>query len=112
MKQHYLLILILFFLIQHSWAQNPKDVIKGDTLIKSKKYQFIGIPIIFYTPETSFGFGVGGQVFLLKSKNIYNDRVSNIFFDAIFTSNKQFIFDFLPQIYFGKGDYYLDVNFK
>ena len=38
--------------------------------------------------------------------------VSNIFFDAIFTSNKQFIFDILPQIYFGKGNYYLDINFK
>jgi len=112
MKKNYLLLLVLFFLIQNSWAQDPKDVFKTDTLIKSKKYQFIGIPIIFYTPETNFGFGAGGQVFLLKSKNVYNDRVSNIFFDAIYTSNKQFIFDILPQIYFGKGNYYLDVNFQ
>lgn len=107
-----ILILILIFLTLNSWGQNTKDVFKTDTIAKNKNYQLIGIPIIFYTPETNFGFGGGGQLFLLNHKNKYNDRVSNIFIDAIYTTNKQLIFDILPQIYFGKGDYYLDMSYK
>lgn len=112
MRKHYLYLCFIFFFVQISWAQNTKDVVSTDTLGKSKKIQFIGIPIVFYTPETSVGFGAGGQVFLLQEKNIYNKRISNIFFDAIYTSKKQFILDVMPQIYFGDGDYYLDMAFK
>lgn len=112
MKRGLLYIFFLIFLISNSWAQNPKDVFKTDTIAKNKNYQLIGVPIIFYTPETNFGFGGGGQLFLLNSKNKYNDRISNIFFDVIFTSNKQTIFDILPQIYFGEGAYYLDMSYK
>ncbi len=112
MKDRLILILILLLLISKSVGQNTKDVFKTDTIAKNKNYQLIGIPIVFYTPETNFGFGGGGQLFLLKQKNIYNDRVSNIFFDAIYTTNKQIIFDILPQIYFGEGNYYLDMSYK
>ena len=74
-------LLILFFtlLISTSWGQSEKDGFKTDTLTKHKKYQLIGVPIVFYTPETNFGFGGGGQLFLLNKKNKFNDRVSNVF---------------------------------
>ncbi|TYA52665.1 BamA/TamA family outer membrane protein [Formosa maritima] len=112
MNNLFYILLICFFIVPKSFGQNKDDVIKSDTINKNKKFQFVAIPIIFYTPETSFGFGAGAQVFLLKQKNIYNDRVSNVFVDFIMTSNKQFIVDIIPQIYFGKGDYFLDMNFK
>lgn len=112
MKKVQVLILILFFLTQISWGQNTGNVFKTDTIVKSKNYQFLGIPIVFYTPETGFGFGVGGQVFLLNKKNKYNDRVSNILFDGIYTTNKQLIIDVIPQIYLGEGDYFLDMSYK
>ena len=112
MKKLFLFLLISLFISTLGHSQTKDDVIKSDTLSKNKKFQFIAIPIIFYTPETSFGIGAGGQIFLLKQKNIYNDRVSNIFVDFIMTSNKQFIIDVIPQIYFGNGDYFLDMNFK
>jgi hypothetical protein len=112
MKKSLLILLFTCLFVQNSWAQDPSNVIKTDTLGKSKNYQFLAIPIVFYTPETSFGFGGGAQVFLLKKKNEFNKRVSNIFFDMIFTSEKQFIIDVLPQIYFGKGNYYLDMSYK
>jgi outer membrane translocation and assembly module TamA len=112
MKRRLLHIIFLIFFISNCLGQNPKDVFKTDTIAKNKNYQLIATPIVFYTPETNFGFGGGGQLFLLNSKNKYNDRISNIFFDAIFTSNKQIIVDLLPQIYFGEGDYYLDMQYK
>ena len=112
MKHIHIPILILFFLTLNLWGQNPNDVFKTDTIAKSKNYQFLVVPIVFYTPETDFGFGAGGQLFLLKNKNKYNDRVSNIFFDGIYTTNKQIILDIIPQIYIGKGDYFLDMSYK
>ena len=112
MKKIVLLFLLLLCFAPNSFGQNKDDVIKSDTINKSKKIQFLAIPIVFYTPETNFGFGGGAQVFLLKQKNIYNDRVSNIFFDVILTSNEQIIVDIIPQIYFGNGDYFLDMNIK
>src|SRR5688572_33457624 len=93
MKKLFLFLLISLFISTLGHGQAKDDVIKSDTLNKNKKFQFVAIPIIFYTPETSFGFGAGGQIFLLKQKNIYNDRVSNIFVDFIMTSNKQFIIE-------------------
>jgi hypothetical protein len=96
----------------NSFGQNKDGIIKSDTINKNKKIQLVAFPIVFYTPETSFGFGGGSQLFLLNQKNVYNDRISNIFVDFIMTTNKQFIIDIIPQIYFGNGDYFLDMNFK
>src|SRR5690606_22155137 len=93
MKKLFFFILICIFFITDGVGQQKDYVIKSDTINTNKKFQFVAIPIIFYTPETSLGFGAGAQVFLLKQKNIYNDRVSNIFVDFIMTSNKQFIID-------------------
>ncbi len=112
MKKGSILILILFVLVQNTWSQSTDDVFKTDTISKSKNYQFVAVPIIFYTPETNVGFGAGGQLFLLNKKNIYNDRVSNIFFDGIYTSNKQIVIDIIPQIYFGQGNVFLDMSYK
>ncbi len=112
MKGKILLILSISLMVSTLWGQNAKDGFKTDTIAKNKNYQLIGVPIVFYTPETNFGFGGGGQLFLLNKKNKYNDRVSNVFFDAIYTTNKQIIFDVLPQIYFGEGNYYLDMSYK
>ena len=112
MKKLFLVILLSLVFIPDSYSQIKEGIIKSDTINKNKKVQFMAIPIVFYTPETGLGFGAGAQTFLLKQKNIYNDRVSNIFVDFIMTSNKQFIIDVIPQIYFGDGDYFLDMNFK
>ena len=112
MKKRDILILLLSVLTFNSWSQSTDDYFKTDTISKSKSIQFVAVPIIFYTPETDVGFGAGGQLFLLDKKNIYNNRVSNIFFDGIYTSNKQIIFDVIPQIYFRKGDIFLDMSYK
>jgi len=112
MNRGYILSFILFCLFLTARSQSTNDVFKTDTIAKSKSYQFVAVPIIFYTPETNFGFGGGGQLFLLNKKNVYNDRISNIFFDGIYTANKQFILDIIPQIYFGEGDIFMDMSYK
>lgn len=113
MKKIISILLLLLFASVNLKAQKDNNAsIPIDTLGKKKKVQLLGLPVIFYTPETQFGFGGGLQIFLLEKSNIYNDRVTNIFIDGIFTTNNQFILDVKPQIYFLDGNYYLDVAYK
>ena len=87
-------------------------IVKTDTIGAQKKVQIIGLPLVFYTPETELGFGVAGQLFFLNKSNVYNSRLSNLWVNAIYTTQKQFILDLKPQLYFSKGDYYLDAAYK
>lgn len=103
------LLIILFSLKIYAQDRNEKGFIQSDTMKQGKSAQLVALPIIFYTPETKFGFGGGGQLFLLNKTNEYNQRLSNIFFSAIYTTEKQFIFEATPQIYLGKGNYFIDM---
>lgn len=109
-----LIILTLGFTVS-LFAQIEDDggpYFKTDTIGKGKKLRIIAVPIVFTSPETGFGFGGGGQVFLLNKSNIYNSRLSNITVTGIYTANKQILFEVTPQIYLGKGDYFLDASYK
>lgn len=106
-----ILVFILLF-ISAMVAQDAGPVMKSDTLKSGKSLQVVGVPFIFYTPETRLGIGAGAQIFLLNQSNLYNSRLSNIFVSAVYTLNKQLLIDIKPQIYFGDGDYFLDVAFK
>ena len=103
---------MLFLLPLFVFGQSKETVFKTDTIASSKNIKFIGVPIAFYSPETAFGFGGGGQLFLLNKTNKYNARESNILFSGIYTLNKQFLFEVSPQIYFGQGDYFIDAKYK
>lgn len=83
-------------------------IIHSDTLNSGSNLKLIGIPVIFSTPETGFGFGGGGQLFLTGESNTFKARKSNILFTGIYTANSQIVIQALPQVYFGEGDYYLD----
>jgi len=112
MKKYILYIIgFTFFISSSIFAQdkNEKGFIQSDTLKQGKNFQLVALPIIFYTPETKFGFGGGGQLFFLNQTNEYNQRLSNIFFSAIYTSQNQFIFEATPEIYLGHGDYFIDM---
>ena len=73
------------------FAQEPGEeaIIQTDTLRKEKNIQIVGLPVAFYTPETEFGFGGGGQLFLLGEKARFNNRISNVLVTAIYTSKNQ-----------------------
>lgn len=103
-----LVLMIPFFLIGQG---REEGFVRTDTLGKTKKIKFIGLPIAFYTPETQFGVGGGGQMFLLNNTNKYNQRLSNILFSGIYTTAGQIMFNVTPQIYLGKGDYFIDADY-
>ncbi len=103
----------LLFVSFSSFSQrkDENNVIKTDTISSNKNYQLIAIPIAFFTPETGFGFGGGGQLFFLKKENTFKNRLSNVIFSGIYTLNEQLIFEVTPQIYFGGGNYFIDAHY-
>ncbi|MDM9631210.1 BamA/TamA family outer membrane protein [Robiginitalea aurantiaca] len=109
---------LLFYILMLScslsvWGQSKDGaIIRSDTLKSGKSLKLIGIPVIFSTPETGFGFGGGGQLFITGESNTFGVRKSNILFTGIYTANSQIVLQALPQVYFGEGDYYLDGSYE
>ena len=114
MKRGQVLYIVLLLCASFLMAQEPGEeaIIKSDTLRKEKNIQIVGLPVAFYTPETEFGFGGGGQLFLLGEKARFNNRISNVLVTAIYTSKNQLIFEALPEIYLGSGDYFIDASYR
>lgn len=107
-------IILLLATVQEGICQHEIDknrVIQSDT-ITSKNFQSLIIPIVFYTPETSLGFGVGGQLFFRTKGSAISTRLSNFFGSIFYTLNKQLVIDLKPQIYFRNESYFLDAAFK
>jgi len=94
----------LFYL--KSAAQEIKDATYTDTLFLNN-FQTILLPIAYSSPETSFAFGLGGQ-FFFRFKDSPTEKLSNIFFAAIYTVNNQLILQAIPQLYFKEENYYAE----
>ena len=107
------LSLILFF-TSYSFGQvENEEFYKSDTVNSGvKNIEMLWLPIVFYTPETSFGIGGGIQLFYNNKKSKYNGRKSNILITAIYTVKNQLMIDVKPQLYFNNGRSYLDGVFR
>ena len=106
-------IVFVFTLPISGLAQRTETVgVVSDTLKTGGNLKLVGIPVVFSTPETGFGFGAGGQLFLTGERNTFKTRQSNVLFTGIYTANSQIIIQVLPQLYFGEGDYYLDGSYQ
>jgi len=105
--------ILILFVFSNAISQTEKeDLYLTDTLEVKKNFRIIPVPIIFYTPETQFGFGAGVQSFIYSNSNVYNSRESNILLTAMYTTRKQFMLDVTPKIYFNRGDLFFDGLFR
>lgn len=104
--------MIIGFALPSLGQSRDEALLRSDTLKTGNNLKLIGVPVIFSTPETGFGFGGGGQLFFTGESNTFKNRRSNILFTGIYTANSQIIIQALPQVYFGKGDYYLDGSYE
>lgn len=112
MSKWALSISILLFLSLQLFAQEEKEqLFQSDTIEVGKKVQVMGLPVVFYTPETSFGFGGGLQVFFPNQNSRYNSRISNVFGTVIYTLNKQLSVNVIPQWYLFDGKMFLEGDF-
>jgi len=112
MRNYAMAILFLLTSGYVSGQTREDEFYKVDTVDLQKKFRLIPVPIVFYTPETQFGFGAGVQSFIYSQSNIYNSRESNILLTAMYTTKKQFMLDITPQIFFNLGDLFFDGQFR
>lgn len=105
---------ISLFITTYAQAQkhHRKNVFSTDTLKVTKKVNLLALPVIFYGPETSLAFGIGGQAFLLRKMGRMDSQMSSIFAAVVYTLNNQLIIDVKPKLYLQKGQYLLDTKFK
>ncbi len=83
-----------------------------DTLEIIKSTDFVGIPIAFYTPETTFGFGAGMQFIFNDFRNVFNSRFSNMLVTGVYTLKNQFLLEARPQFHIYEGQFFLKGFFR
>lgn len=71
----------------HSFSQ--PWLIESDTASEKRNYRIIGLPAIFYTPETSFGFGGTGVCTFFQKSDSLQTRPSNVQLVMIYTLKHQ-----------------------
>lgn len=78
-----------------------------DSAAIKKRHLFTGAPIVFYTPETRFGFGATGiYLFNFKSDSLFA-RKSTLSLGFAFTQNKQTIFNLPYNLFIRNRLYHL-----
>lgn len=99
----------------HGQVDSTKQIIVisadvNDTLKEGK--QLTIIPIVFYTPETEFGFGMGGQGNFHTKGSDESTRPSSVFFSGIYTTRKQLMFMVEPKLYFKNESFLLEGKYE
>lgn len=108
MKNKNLNLLLVCFLLsclflKSAYAQNePVDSLAAET---APKGSWVALPVIWYTPETSFGFGALGMRLFSLDPGDTSVRTSNVQMYALYTLNKQLLISPSYTLFF-KGEKY------
>ena len=96
-------VIIFLFSLSHSsplLAGPPQD-----SLFHKKRFLLSGLPILFYTPETRFGFGAAGVCIFNFKKDTANAPRSSVNLGFTYTQNNQALF-YVPYVLFIKNRSY------
>ena len=70
MNSRFILIILIAGLPGKTFCQEDKEhLFQTDTMRIDKQVQVLGLPVVFYTPETSFGAGGGLQLFFNNKRS-------------------------------------------
>jgi outer membrane protein assembly factor BamA len=83
-----------------------------ETKEEGKGNSIIVLPVLSYSPETKFNFGVGGRYIFRLSKKKPVSRPSSITMYLSYTQLKQFTFELEPDIYLKNEDYHFSAFFS
>lgn len=102
-KSRYIFIIISIVIVfsNESTAQS-----KIDSTMKSIKIAVL--PLVFYTPDTRWGFGCGGFVNIHFAPGQKTNKLSTIVFGASYTQNKQLLLYVPYQLYFDHSRYWFN----
>ena len=79
--------------------------VQQDTTFESKNFKIIGLPLIFYGPETKFGGGGAGMITFQMTKDSIPSRPSSVQFGFAYTQLRQVLI-YLPFNLWAKNDHY------
>lgn len=99
----FLTALAYFFSSSICFCSNGQEKNKTE----AKKTSLVVLPVIFYTPETRWAAGAGGLYAFRLGKSEITTRPSSLLFDFIYTQNKQFVIEFMPELYLKEEKYFL-----
>jgi hypothetical protein len=105
-KERIFFVFVVLFLVSPavSWMdERPESENNG----KEKKNQLLTLPILYYTPETKIAGGVGGIFYLRSMKEKLSGHPSIFFMDMVYTQEKQFIVEIIPDLYLNTGKFHL-----
>lgn len=90
---------------------NPAKVAEDSSRYPNK---LILAPVVYYSPETSFGLGVGSKILFKPKKAGADTRTSNLPIAVTYTLNNQYIFNAGYEIFFNKEKWMLsgDLSIK
>src|SRR6185437_421016 len=114
---YYAIVLVLFFISVHTEKAVSQSFLKrnyqkyapqifGDTFKQDTK-GYVVSPLIFYTPETRWAFGITSVFYTRFDKKDSVGRPSAIHPFVGYTINKQFFANIPFQLFFNKEKYYL-----
>ena len=103
-----LLIVGLGLLIPATSANAAEGMIQSaDTTAPAKPFSIFPLPLIYYTPETRFAFGVAAAVtFRFRRDTARTIRPSQVTVGAAYTQNKQVLFYVPFQLYYHQNRYF------
>jgi len=104
-----ILLVFFSFLGSFSYSSTPSAEEAKKEKSREKKFGYIILPVLFYTPETKMAAGVG-TLFYFRPSTDPKSRPSDIRTIIIYTQRKQFIFETNPDFYLKKEAYHLTIN--
>ena len=119
-KAHFLGVLSLFlFFASPDAISQKKRTAAADTssfvyrtanwINQMAEKGFLIIPVAFYSPETRIGVGIGGYYYFRLKKDSVT-RPSSINLAAIYTQNRQAIFQMPVELAFDQNNYILNID--
>ncbi len=108
------LFFVALFLMPDGWGQTTPDttepadaasgLVQADTT--ERKNSLYALPVVFYTPETSLGFGTAAVYAFNFKDDLPGARPSSVQLVAAYTLQKQLLLYFPFTVFVNNGDYY------
>ena len=89
-----------------NWLPNPMPVDTFDSLDVNL------FPILFYTPETRVGAGIGTWIISRDPRDDGNGKPDNLWMNVVYTQEQQLIVQVIPEYFFRHGTYRLKAWFR
>lgn len=100
--------LLSFLCLKNTYGQtDPVDSLAAET---APKGSWVALPVIWYTPETSFGFGALGMCLFSLDPGDTSVRTSNVQMYALYTLNKQLLISPSYTLFFKQEKFSLRGN--